>query len=1486
MSSIIQKSIKSILLVLLTILWVHTFGIAEIAAVSDCTAEVRDAIIAAISGVNNANDVTDPSLPQNHYGYRISKSDNLPLEVIGEVVLTARVSGDTPGVPEDPPVVNPIDTAAPPIFTDGKFTIRVVAENTNADVDIGRPVAATDANNDDLTYTLGGTDSDSFDIETTTGQLKTEVPLDYEMKRVYGVTITASDGNLTNSITVIISVIDVEDTDSVSAFIPVSERTASVRDAIVAAVPDVTDAANVTDVHLAAITSLNLRSTGITSLYSGDFTGMNGLTNLNLYGNVLSSLPNNIFEGLTSLTSLRLGGNSVEPITLIVSLQQVSANQYQTVIPTGAPFDIVVPIDGASSTTMVTIPKGSVNSVSFTEMDGAIVNIGTLPSIPVNHFGYVLAKSTLCTRSTQVVEMITASVPGVTHCRNVSEIQLAGITSLNLSNKAITSLKSDDFSGMLSLTNLDLRNNQLSSLPEGIFKGLTSLNHLNLSGNSVSPLPLPVTLQKVGEKQIRAFVPTGAPFNITLQITVENGFIDADNITIPKGSVSSQYLPLIRTANTIEAVTVDIETVPSLPSMHSGYTLVKPEGFPLEIYSRINVVPIFTEGITATRTIAENTASGENIGEVIAATDANNDKLMYTLGGTDATSFDIDSNTGQLKTKTTLDYEEKKSYTVTITVSDGTLTDTIDITINVIDVDENSAPVFTEGNSTTRTTAENTASGENIGEPVDATDADDDPLTYSLGGTNANVFAIDTKSGQLKTSAALDYETKSTYSVTVSVYDGKITKTITVTINITDIDENPTTGDTVTTRETDSTPTNNPPEFIDGDNTTRSVDENTGSGVDIGAAVSATDADGHTLTYELGGTNASSFSINSRTGQLHTKDALDYEAKSSYSLIITVSDGNLTDTIDVTINIVDVDESPVNTAPEFTDGDGTTRSVAENTGSGVDIGPAVSATDVDNDTLAYGLIGTDATSFSIDSTNGQLRTSDDLDYETKPSYSVTITVSDGNGGSDSISVTIIITDVDESPTNNAPEFASDSTTRFVQENTDPDINIGAAITATDADDDTLTYTLSGTDASSFDIDSDTGQLKTSASLNFETKSLYSASVNVSDGSLMDSITVTINVTDVNEAPSFSDDTSTTRAIAENVGAEINIGSAVSATDPEGNTLTYTLGGADASSFGIDSKTGQLKTRATLDHEAKASYTVTITVSDGILTDTITVTINVTNLDERRTNNPPVFTEGTSTTRTIAENTDADENIGAPIAAKDADKNTLAYLLSGSDASSFAIDSTSGQLKTSAALNHETKAAYTVNVIVSDGSGRDTISVTINVTDVNEAPVIAANTQRTLSVLENAAAGVNIGGTLSVSDQDDGDILTFTLGGTDAATFDIVSTSGQLQTKAALDYETKKSYAVRITVSDGKLKDTIDITINVADVDENRSPAFSDGDSTTLEVAENTGSGVDIGTAVSATDADEDDLTYTLGGTDAASFSINSTNGQAANEVPT
>ena len=948
-----------------------------------------------------------------------------------------------------------------------------------------------------------------------------------------------------------------------------------------------------------------------------------------------------------------------------------------------------------------------------------------------------------------------------------------------------------------------------------------------------------------------------------------------DTLTYTLGGADASAFDIISTTGQLRTkAALDYET----KATHSVTVTVDDGSFTVSIAVTITVTdvdenraPVFALENT-TRTVAENAAAGVNINPSVAATDADNDSLTYTLSGTDASSFNIEAY-GQLKTKAALDYEIKDTYTVTVTVSDGSLTDSITVTINITDVNE-AAPVFTDGSTTTRSVAENTASGVDINPPVAAKDTDSrDTLTYTLSRTDAAAFEVDSTSGQLRTRADLDYETQESYTVTITVSDGSLTDTITVTINVSNVNEAA-------------------PVFDDGSRTTRSVAENTASGVNIGDPVTAKDADrSDTLTYTLSGADAAAFNIEYTSGQLRAKAALDYETQESYTVTITVSDGSLTDTITVTISVTDVPEVPANRAPVFTAGTSTTRSIAENTVAGVDIGPLVAATDADNDSLTYTLSGTDAAAFDIIRTTGQLKTKAALDYETQTAYTVTVAVSDGSL-TDGISVRINVTDIGEAPTNIAPAFSDGaSTTRSVPENTASGVDIEVPVAATDADSgDTLTYTLGGTDATSFDIEPMSGQLKTKAALDYETQTTYTVMATVSDGSLEAQIRVTINVSNVNDvAPTFTEGSTTTRLVEENTSPGGNIGSPLAATDADsGTTLTYALGGPDESSFNIARTSGQLRTQATLDYETRNSYTVTVTASDGSLTDSITVIIAVTDVAETPTNNAPTFTDGSSTIRSVPENTAADVNIGIPVVATDVDSGTtLIYTLGGPSASSFDIEPLSGQLQTKRALDYETRASYTVTVTVSDGSLTDEITVTITVTDVpesptNSAPVFTAGSSTTRSIAENTRAGVNISTPVSATDADSGDTLTYSLGGPDASAFDIGRTSGQLRTRTALDYETKNTYTVTVTVTDGSLSDEITVTISVTDVAEtptNRGPVFTEGSSTTRSVAENTSAGLNIGAPVAATDADNDSLTYTLSGLDAASFAIARTSGQ-------
>ena len=413
--------------------------------------------------------------------------------------------------------------------------------------------------------------------------------------------------------------------------------------------------------------------------------------------------------------------------------------------------------------------------------------------------------------------------------------------------------------------------------------------------------------------------------------------------------------------------------------------------------------------------------------------------------------------------------------------------------------------------------------------------------------------------------------------------------------------------------------------------------------------------------------------------------------------------------------------------------------------------------------------------------------------------------------------------------NRMPLFGDSDETVSVDENTASGEAIGDPITANDPDGDDLTYSLTGTYAASFSIDSSTGQISTGDPLDHETMDTYHLAVSVRDGKDIDgnsdtveddSIGVTINVNDVNEAPVFAEDAPTTLNVVENTPADENIGEPITATDQDnGDTVTYDLDDNDGAAFEIDTNTGQIKTKASLMDESQGTYNVTVTASDDNNNEA-THEVTITVIDA---NDPPVFSdvipEGeTSITRSVVENTVAGQPVGEPVAATDEENDTLTYSLDDQGGTNFDIDETSGQIKTKTVFDYETDTkSYSVTVSVHDGKDINgnaedppeedaNIEVTINVTDVNEGPHFrgqcphnagGCGEHRQQTPISSAAPTrplTRIRPTIP---------LTYSLGGTDAASFDIDTATGQLKTKAALDHEDKGSYSVDVQVSDGK-----------------------------------------------------------------------------------
>ena len=117
------------------------------------------------------------------------------------------------------------------------------------------------------------------------------------------------------------------------------------------------------------------------------------------------------------------------------------------------------------------------------------------------------------------------------------------------------------------------------------------------------------------------------------------------------------------------------------------------------------------------------------------------------------------------------------------------------------------------------------------------------------------------------------------------------------------------------------------------------------------------------------------------------------------------------------------------------------------------------------------------------------------------------------------------------------------------------------------------------------------------------------------------------------------------------------------------------------------------------------------------------------------------------------------------------------------------------------------------VTASDGANSPTQSITVNVTDVNDAPMFISSS--TFSVPENQTS---IGSVIATDA--DGDTINFSLAGTDASLLSVNSSTGVLTFNSSPDYETKSTYSVTAIAGDGANSAEQSITVNVNDVPEN------------------------------------------------------------------
>ena len=291
--------------------------------------------------------------------------------------------------------------------------------------------------------------------------------------------------------------------------------------------------------------------------------------------------------------------------------------------------------------------------------------------------------------------------------------------------------------------------------------------------------------------------------------------------------------------------------------------------------------------------VTENTRGGQNVGSPVSASDADSNRLTYSLEGPGADSFTIVSGSGQIRTKSPLNHESRQSYSVTVKVDDGSKRDNSgnakSVTITVVNVVETpsvpSAPRVTGISGTTDRVFVTWDEPANTGPGIEDYDV-------HFGESGSGGFTRWDHFGADRSTIITGLDPGQRYEVQIRAQNDE--------------------GTSAWSRSGSGAPNpdvaNRNPAFSVSQRTF-SVPENTGASVDVGTPVTATDPDGDTLTYALEGTDADLFYIISTGGggQILTSSALDHEDKPSYSVTMRVTDGRGgSDTVNITITVTDV----------------------------------------------------------------------------------------------------------------------------------------------------------------------------------------------------------------------------------------------------------------------------------------------------------------------------------------------------------------------------------------------------------------------------------------------------------------------------------------------------------------------------------------------------------------------------------------------------
>ncbi|XP_033985117.1 protocadherin Fat 1a isoform X1 [Trematomus bernacchii] len=727
-----------------------------------------------------------------------------------------------------------------------------------------------------------------------------------------------------------------------------------------------------------------------------------------------------------------------------------------------------------------------------------------------------------------------------------------------------------------------------------------------------------------------------------------------------------------------------------------------------------------------------------------------------------------------------------------------------------------------------------------IGTEIDVIQAESkQPVIYSLVKGNTpesnedEVFVVDRDSGALKLQKSLDHETTKWYQLTLLSQthheNYEIVSSVNVNIQVKDLNDNTPVFEAY------------PYEAV--------IVENLPSGAQV-IQLKATDQDSGTnghVVYSLDSKQNSQeiselFAVNSETGWVTTLKELDREKMNKYIIAVLATDqGDKVQHFNgtkVEVTVADVNDNPPRFTAEIYKG-----TVSEDDPPPSGVIAILSTTDDDSEDINkhvnYFITGGDPLGqFAIEHIQNEWKVSvrKSLDREEKDNYLLNITASDGIFTAKAV-VEVKVLDAND----NSPVCEKSLYSESVREDS-PAGRLILQVSATDADirsNAQISYDLQGVGSELFNIDSDTGELKTLQPLDREEQVEHRFRVRAVDGGgRYCEADIHITVDDVNDnTPQFSSETYTITVFENTETGTFVAKLLANDIDTDLNSdILYSLVDSAEGFFSIDEHTGVMSLERPLDREVQSTYELKARASDQgspRLSSLCHVLISVLDIND----NPPVF-EHREYMATLSE----DVTVGTQVlrvqaASRDTDANgEISYgIISGNEHGMFSVDPRTGDVFVIEPLDYEVSHEYYITVEATDGGSpplSDMATVNINLTDVNDNTPVFSQEIYTAVVSEDAELGKTV---MAVMAEDvDGPsfnhVRYFIVDGNQGSPFTIDPVRGELKVARQLDRERTSGFTLMVVASDNganPLSSSAMINIDISDVNDNP-PLFSQG----------------------------------------------------------